>query len=233
MSAPNQLSFLPEDYLDRKAQRRTNVICAILAAIVMIAIGSAFTFTERMMQTAQRRHAVVEQRYAQAAQEITEVRDMEEKQRKMAHQAELAASLLEKIPRSIILAEVTNCLPVSVYLVNFDLASQRVHMAPPPAPKNNDGKKAPPPPPEPITYDVTLRLTGIAANDLQVAQFIRNLSHCPLFSDVNLIISDQTTRDHQPVRHFEIVMSLNNDADVTSLDINRTLDNATAQLPQN
>ena len=28
MSAPSQLSFLPEDYLERKAQRRSIVICA-------------------------------------------------------------------------------------------------------------------------------------------------------------------------------------------------------------
>ena len=30
MGAPNELSFLPDDYLERKARRRTNAICAVL-----------------------------------------------------------------------------------------------------------------------------------------------------------------------------------------------------------
>ena len=29
-AAPNELSFLPDDYLERKARRRTNAICAVL-----------------------------------------------------------------------------------------------------------------------------------------------------------------------------------------------------------
>ena len=45
--SPNELSFLPDDYLERKAQRRTNAICAVLFLVVMCAIGSAFTYTER------------------------------------------------------------------------------------------------------------------------------------------------------------------------------------------
>ena len=35
MSAPNQVSFLPDDYLARKAQQRTNIICAMLFLIVI------------------------------------------------------------------------------------------------------------------------------------------------------------------------------------------------------
>ena len=47
MAAPNELSFLPDDYLERKARRRTNAICAVLFCVVISAIGGAFTVTER------------------------------------------------------------------------------------------------------------------------------------------------------------------------------------------
>ena len=46
MSAPNDLSFLPDDYFQRKGRRRANALCAALAVVVMGAIGSAFTLTE-------------------------------------------------------------------------------------------------------------------------------------------------------------------------------------------
>ena len=41
MSAPNQLSFLPDDYLARKAQRRANLICATLFIVAAVAAMEA------------------------------------------------------------------------------------------------------------------------------------------------------------------------------------------------
>src|SRR5256885_8539904 len=110
MSSPNQLSFLPDDYLERKAQRRTNVICAVLFVVVLVAIASAFTITERTNHAVERRHAEMEKQYAEAAKRLEQVNQMQEKQKRMAHQAELTASLLEKVPRTHLLAEITNSL---------------------------------------------------------------------------------------------------------------------------
>ena len=54
----------------------------------------------------------------------TQVQQMQEKQRTMAHQAELTASLLEKVPRSFILAEITNGMPGGVSLLDFQLEAR-------------------------------------------------------------------------------------------------------------
>src|SRR5438105_9963650 len=121
MASPNQLSFLPDDYLARKSQRRTNVICAGLFIVVMIAIGSAFSITERSMRQIEGKHAEIEQEYTEAAKRIEQVQQMQDKQRTMAHQAELTASLLEKVPRSFLLADVTNSMPGGVSLLDFTL----------------------------------------------------------------------------------------------------------------
>jgi hypothetical protein len=55
---------------------------------------------------------------------------------------------------------------------------------------------------------------------MQVAEFIRNLSHSPLFTDVNLIVSDELDQDQgaHKVRRFEVSMTLNNDADLKGLE---------------
>src|SRR5436309_13370007 len=101
MQAPNDLSFLPDDYLENKAQRRANVICAILFLVTMVSIGFAFTTSERSLKDVEDEHARVEQDFTQAAKRIEQVSQMQDKQREMAHQAELTASLLEKVPRSL------------------------------------------------------------------------------------------------------------------------------------
>ena len=73
MKSPNELSFLPDDYLERKAQRRTNAICATLFMVVMVAIGSAFTYTERSMRAVERDHVSIEKQFTDAAKRIQEL----------------------------------------------------------------------------------------------------------------------------------------------------------------
>src|SRR3954447_22962342 len=117
MSSPNQLSFLPDDYLERKARRRATILCGSLSVVVMGAIGSAFAISERSMRDLDARYADVDLQYTQAAQRIDQVQKMHAKQRQIVQHAELAASLVEKVPRSNILAEFTNSLPPGLSLL--------------------------------------------------------------------------------------------------------------------
>lgn len=232
MKAPNELSFLPDDYLERKAQRRTNAICATLFLIVMVCIGSAFTFTERSMRTVEKEHADVEKQYTEAAKRIQQVNQMHEKQRTMAIQAELTSSLLEKVPRSNLLADVTNRLPRGVSLLDLSLESKRRSAPKEAAAKSTfeqrrattakrgkDASPAPAPAPEAKVYDVHLKIVGVAYTDVQVGEFISQLNDSPLFKDVNLVISDQHKGSEQEqLRRFEIVMMIDPNADVNAAE---------------
>ena len=232
MKSPNELSFLPDDYLERKAQRRTNAICATLFMIVMGAIGSAFYYTEGAMRKAERDHDAIEKRYTEAAKRIEQFQQLQEKQRTMAMQAELTSSLLEKVPRSFLLAEITNSMPGGVSLLDLVLESKR-RTTPSPAAQAKasafekkaaakDSKKKGPAGPEAKVYDVNVKITGIATTDVQVAQFIAKLNQSTLLRDVNLVISDVykggTGQDANNVmRKFQIEMMVSPNADVASL----------------
>ena len=104
MSAPNQLSFLPDDYLARKAIRRTNVIFAILFLLTVGAAGAAFTYAKKGVKVAREANDIARNDKAQAARPIEQFQKLQEKQRTMAMQAELTSSLIEKVPRSFLLA---------------------------------------------------------------------------------------------------------------------------------
>ena len=68
---------------------------------------------------------------------------MEEKQRTMQHQAELTASLLEKVPRTKILAKITNGIPQGVSLLDFAMTSTLSSAAQQKAPQTAfDARKA-------------------------------------------------------------------------------------------
>jgi Tfp pilus assembly protein PilN len=221
--APNELSFLPDDYLERKARRRANAVCAGLSVVVMGAIASAFWLTERSMSDVETRASSVDKQFTDAARSIDQVNKMKAQQRKIVHQAELAASLVEKVPRSNLLAEFTNALPPGTSLLDLSLEA-RVKINAPPAANDARAKKkvqqagaaavAGPPAPEPIKYDVYLKLTGIADTDVQVAQFMAKLSACPLVSEVNLVITDAFKQHDREMRRFQIEMIQNPSAQV-------------------
>jgi len=234
MTSPNQLSFLPDDYLHRKVQRRSNVICAALFVVVMTAIGTAFTYSERTVKAVERQHAQVEEEYTDAARRIQQVQRMQDKQRRMAQQAELTASLLEKVPRTFILAELTNSLPSGVSLLDFALESKRNIVSVAAAKTIYEQRKqeidrekaaeakAKDPSLQPRVYEVTMKLTGIADTDVQVAQYITKLNRSPLLKDVNLVISDQFKPDQKAdrsMRKFQIELTLVADADVSQVKL--------------
>src|SRR3954469_2405405 len=164
-NAPNQLSFLPEDYLERKARRRANILCGGLFALCIGAGGGTFWMNEKLNARVDARYADVEAQYSQAAAQIARVSQMHDKQKKIVQHAELAAALVERVPRSNILAEFTNALPPGASLLDLVMES-KPRQAPPAAPGTTafEQKKAAlegktKGPAEPQAMDVYLRIT--------------------------------------------------------------------------
>ena len=222
MRPPNELSFLPDDYLERKARRRANAMCAGLSVVVMGAIASAFWLTERTMREVEGRAAAVDRTYTEAAKSIEQVKRMKEQHEKVVHHAELVSSLVERVPRSNLLAEFTNALPEGTSLLDLSLES-RVRAVPPPPPSAAGPAAAAVPTPggrasrqatPSLQYDVYLKLTGIADTDVQVAEFMTKLTLCELLTDVNLVISDVLKQDDRTLRRFQIEMMLDPNAEV-------------------
>jgi Tfp pilus assembly protein PilN len=233
MKPPNELSFLPDDYLENKAQRRANVICAFLFLVVMVSIGFAFTTSEKSLRTVESEHNKVEKDFTDAAKRIQQVQELQEKQRTMARQAELTASLLEKVPRSLILARITNALPQGVSLTDFILESKKrastkvAADAPKTAFEVKKAKQAAKETPvgqvaEAKVYDVSMKISGLAPTDRQVGDFINKLKGVELFKEVNLIISDwekpdtgdgKKDKNADQFRRFQIELTLDPNAD--------------------
>ncbi|HZN69997.1 MAG TPA: PilN domain-containing protein [Tepidisphaeraceae bacterium] len=229
MSSPNQLSFLPDDYLERKARHRANILCGVLAVIVLGIIVSAFWYQEKITRAVERRYNEVETKYAEAAKRIEKVNQMRSQQQQVVRRAELAASLVEKVPRSNILAEYANSLPAGLSLLSLQMESRERFVPPPPMSAFEkkklelEGKSSPTPAPK--VYDVYLKIEGVASTDIQVAQLMEKLKHSPLFKEVNLLFTEEyqlrdknnAERDkHDVLRKFQIEMMLNPQAEVVN-----------------
>jgi hypothetical protein len=228
-SAP--LSFLPDGYLETKARRRANMFSGALFAVTLAVVAATFMYTERQARDASRLHDAKLRQYTDEARRIAQADELRNKEQRLSHKAELAASLLEKVPRSFILADVTNALPRGVSLLQFSLES-KLHVEPAAATPLTaygqrkatlDAARAQSAATtgllvEPVVnakvYDVTLKMTGIAGTDEQVAQFISHLNACKRMKDVNLVVSEEFKEGDASVRKFQIEATLNPNADV-------------------
>ncbi len=222
-------SFLPEDYLEQKAERRTNLISLTLFAIVMVAVFAAFLVTNRQWTQVIEAQRDINKRFQDVAVEIERLQELEKQQENMLSTAALATALVERVPRSVLLWELIDRMPARLGLMEFELKSDLVRdvKAPPPTgPTKGKGtpRRATVSRPaateekvEAPKYKVEVRLVGLAPTDSEVSQYLTALKNFDLLADVQLRSTEEITVNEQPTRKFVIAMLLNPAVDARHL----------------
>lgn len=223
-------SFLPADYLDRKRERRANLFCLSLFLIVIFGVVAAFFVTNRRWEEVREHQQTINVRYAQAAKDIEQLKQLEAQKSEMLAKAELTAALIEKAPRSVVIAEIINRLPDKAALLQLELKSERprVRTAPPPPPQAGAQSLTNRSPQQPQTTPrieiprviTGLSIVGVANTHNDVATFVNSLQNCGLLERVDLRFSELATIDKQELNRFLIQTRLRPDADARSLDTN-------------
>jgi Tfp pilus assembly protein PilN len=225
--AAKQMSFLPEDYVERRIERRTNLICLSLFAVVLTCVVGAYAATSRHRSEVRANRELVNKSYAEAAKRIEQLEQLQNRKQEMLRKAQVTATLIEPVPRTFLLAELVNRMPATLSLIELKLVTKadttRVL-----APKADTSKSAlanksgtdatkaePPPPPKNV---VTVEMVGVAPTDVQVAQFMSQLSQSKLVADVNLVFSEEAQIEGAAMRKFRIDMSLAENADVRLIE---------------
>jgi len=224
MSKPS--SFMPEDYIEKRVARRTNAICLSLFAVVMVAVVGAFFVTDRQRTDIAEMQAQVNQRYEEAARRLEQLEELQQRKQAMVRKAKVTSALVERIPRSVLLAELVNHMPASLSLIEFEMdtkvltrpvrhatAMERARQR---AARQKQAEQKEPEIKAPET-EVNMVLIGLAPTDVQVAKFMTELGASSMFKNVNLQFSEEMKHEDQLVRKFRIELQLNQDVDLGEL----------------
>ena len=122
----NDTSLLPDDFLAEVRERRTNIAALLLFAVVLGGVAFWYTRTNSAWHEIRDRQEQVRQSFASVAEQIRDMQEQETTRREMLDKAQLALSLVDPVPRSILLAELVDRLPERVSLVDLELRSQPI-----------------------------------------------------------------------------------------------------------
>ena len=224
------INLLPEDYLQGRAQRRANMLCVILFGVVMAGIGGAALVSAENTRNTRQVRDQVDASYAKAADLLMQMQELQAQKRTMIRKAKATADLLERVPRSYVLAVLAEALPENASLVHFALEPKRKPSAAAPAPAGDKSSKfakakaQQQQQTDPQELVVAVEVVGLAATDVEVATFITNLLRNPMLTSVELSYSQekvlravQKGQEDLRVREFKVTMELRPGVDVIDL----------------
>jgi len=227
-------SFLPEDYVQKKNELRTNFITLTLFGVVMFAVVGAFFVTNRRWQSVREQQLAINDQYQHEAQKIDQLKALEAQRQAMLEKAEITTALIEKVPRSVLLAELITRMPSDLTILDLKLQSKRIE---PPKPQATPDKKVKtlassqgkgqaaaktekPPEKEPVRaprFDFTLNLEGVAGVNNDISDYLSSLKNCSLLDRLELPYIQVTNIDNVELRKFSIQAGIAPSADARSM----------------
>lgn len=223
------INFVPNDYIQQRQSSRANILYLMLLMAMLGAIGITFGFIKMRQRAVGNEVLVLNSRMAKANEQIAQLEELKTKGQTMLKTMVVTAELLEPVPRSVVLASVTNNLPLGVSLVDFSLVENELKPAATPArpaakPANQQQartaqtqKNAAEEPQR--RSETKIELMGIAPSDIEVASFIARLSGSILLDQVELVESKERVIDEVKFREFKLRAMLKPHLTLTREDI--------------
>jgi Tfp pilus assembly protein PilN len=220
------INFVPDDYVQNNESRRTNLLYLVLFIVVMAALGGSFATIKIRQRRLNAEQQHVNAKLGRAQEAIEQFEHLQAKRKEMMKTALTTAELIEQVPRSILLASLTNNLPAGVSLLQLNLAQIEPKKTTRSGPKTTYQKaqavKADAPE---VSREKRLKthidIKGVAPSNLQVAAYIRSLTSSSLLDNVALVESKEHKIDDTSFTQFKLTAMLAKDVHLTKEDIER------------
>lgn len=223
------INFVPDDYIQSTESRRTNFMYIILFAVVMVALIGSFATIKIRQRALSIKEKLASTKLAKAQSAIGQLEELQAKRKTMMKTALTTASLLETVPRSVLLASLTNNLPPGVSLLQLRLIQKEPKM--PPNASQTDKYKAAKNAanqaelPGEKMLEMHIDIDGIAPSDLQVAAYIEQLSSSSLLKNVALVESKENRvpvgGSDSTFRQFKLTAMLAEEVHLNKQDIEK------------
>jgi len=229
------INFVPDDYVQGNESRRANLMCLVLFSVVIAALGGSCVMIKIRQRTCRAEEALVNAKMTRMQKAIAQFEQLQAKRKEMMKTALTTAELIEPVPRSVLLASLTNNLPAGASLMKLGLMqkeppktarAQRPAQAKYQAAQGQTSAALDVTPSREKLLETFMDIEGVAPSDLQVAAYIERLGYSPLLGSVALVESKETKVDEASFRHFKLKAMLSQEIRLTQDDVDEIRANA-------
>lgn len=218
-----KMNLLPEGYLRQRLQYRVDMLCVLLFGIVMVSIMTAETISSRQIEETRVTHERVVERYSVAAEQVQDFFALRAEKLKLMKEAEVISAIAERIPRSLLLAMVTNMCPKDMTLTNINVTDTIIVQQVDPEEqkrrkrmteeeREKEKAKQPPPPTQ-----LNMAISGLSANYNEITQFLQKLKNSPIMADVDVDFTRERRLQDRMLLEFRIQCVLLPTAEITTM----------------
>jgi Tfp pilus assembly protein PilN len=221
-----KIDFVPNDYIQQRDSNRANFLYLILFSALMGGIIVTFSIIKLRQKSVEAELQAAESKMSKAHAQISQLENLKAKSSTMIKTMAVTGELIERVPRSVVLACVTNNLPSGVSLLDFKLKQKELKPAASgthtsqyksaSAAASDTGSAA-----TERIEETNIELEGIAPSDIEVAAYIAQLEGSILLDNVELVESKEHKIDAIAFRQFKLKASINNEVLLTHEDIDR------------
>jgi Tfp pilus assembly protein PilN len=239
------INFIPDDYIRNNESRRINLICIALLSIILVAIVGAFGAIRMRQRTLNIREASIDTDLTKKKGQIKTIDQLQKQRNTMWSTALMTVELIDPVPKSMLLASLTNSLPKGVSFLRLSLI-QKERAANSQQQKDAANKYEAMQDKEKTAaavrsskekmLDTQINIEGVAPSDIEVAAYIEQLSRSALLTDVALVESVQmpnksSKQDSQEgkMRRFKLSALLRKDIQLTEKDVEQIAYNSGAE----
>ncbi|MFC1677304.1 PilN domain-containing protein [Planctomycetota bacterium] len=220
------MNFVPDDYVENSESHKTNLMYLVLFVVVMVLFGGSFLAIKARQMSLETQEKLVNEKIAKAQKEIKQFEDLQSRRKSMMKTALTTAELLEPVPRSVLLALLTNDLPTGVSLLKLEIVQKEPKKTKGGAKKTSNYKKSQAGKGGALSggsgeklLETHISIEGIAPSDLHVASYIGHLSGSALLETVALIESKEKKIDKTAYRQFKLTTKLAGDVHLSAEDV--------------
>ena len=222
------IDFVPSDYVQQRESGRANFIYLILLAVTLSAIGATFSIIKVRQRAVENELTILNAKMLKAHEQIKQLEELKTKSKTILKSAFMTTELLEPVPKSVILACLTNNLPIGVSLLEIELKQKEFKKTsglPAKASQYQNASTAAALSSKPVPQSIAkslqthIELKGISPSNIEVAAYIAQLSESVLVDTVELVESKENEIDNLKFQEFKLKMLLKNGALLTKKDI--------------
>lgn len=222
---PN-INFVPDDYVQSNESRRANWLCLVLFAIVMAGLSGSFMTIRIRQRGCSDQEKLVNAKMTRLQESIGKFEELQTKRKAMMRSALTTAELLESVPKSVLLASLTNSLPAGVSLLKVELiqkepvqTGQTATTSKYQTAQAEKGAVVQSRVSNERLLETHIDISGMAPSDLQVAAYIERLDSASLLQNVALVESKEHKLDDATFREFKLRAMLHKEVHLTKDDV--------------